>query len=76
MKTVLRKNLEDRVLSCLPAAFFDMGPFDDIAGQARQSLAASIRNEPDERDQISKELKTAEQEQRQRRRISGRGSRS
>ncbi|TAU85100.1 hypothetical protein ELI07_17935 [Rhizobium leguminosarum] len=38
-KTILRKNLEDRVLSCLPAAFFGMGVFDDVAGQARQNLA-------------------------------------
>jgi len=64
-KTILRKNLEDRVLSCLPAAFFGMGVFDDVAGQARQNLAASIRNQPDERQQISRELKAAEQEQRQ-----------
>ncbi|AOF89807.1 hypothetical protein BSY16_3593 [Sinorhizobium sp. RAC02] len=27
-KTILRKNLEDRVLSCLPAAFFGMGVFE------------------------------------------------
>ncbi|MFB7146465.1 hypothetical protein ACWGMK_15275 [Agrobacterium deltaense] len=59
-KTILRKNLEDRVLSCLPAAFFGMGLFDDVAGQA-----APIKNEPDEREQISRELKAAEQEQRQ-----------
>jgi DNA invertase Pin-like site-specific DNA recombinase len=64
-KTILRKNLEDRVLSCLPAAFFGMGVFDDVAGQARQNLVAAIRNEPDERDQITKDLKVAEQEQRQ-----------
>ncbi len=64
-KTILRKNLEDRVLSCLPAAFFGMGVFDDIAMEVRRNLAASIRNEPDERQQISGPLKAAEQEQRQ-----------
>ncbi len=64
-KTILRKNLEDRVLSCLPAAFFGMGVFDDIATEVRRNLAASIRNEPDERQQISGALKAAEQEQRQ-----------
>ncbi|MGQ2952348.1 recombinase family protein [Agrobacterium sp.] len=64
-KTILRKNLEDRVLSCLPAAFFGMGVFDDVAGQARRNLAASVKNEPDERQRISGELKAAEQEQRQ-----------
>ncbi|SON54539.1 hypothetical protein HDIA_0998 [Hartmannibacter diazotrophicus] len=64
-KTILRKNLEDRMLSCLPAAFFGTGVFDDVAGQARQDLAASLRNEPDERQRISKELKATEQEQRQ-----------
>jgi len=64
-KTILRKNLEDRVLSCLPAAFFAMGLFDDVAGQARQNLAASVKNEPDERKRISGELKAVEQEQRQ-----------
>ncbi len=64
-KTILRKNLEDRVLSCLPAAFFGMGVFDDVAGQARRNIARSARNEPDERQQISEELKAAEQEQRQ-----------
>lgn len=64
-KTILRKNLEDRVLSCLPAAFFGMGVFDDVAGQARQNLAASMKKEPDERQRISGALKAAEQEQRQ-----------
>ncbi|TFE94132.1 hypothetical protein B5M44_23830 [Shinella sumterensis] len=63
-KTILRKNLEDRVLSCLPAAFFGMGVFDDVAGQARQNLAASMKKEPDERQRISGELKVAEQEHR------------
>ena len=48
-KTILRKNLEDGVLSCLPAAFFGIGLFGDVAGQARQNLAASIRNEPMEK---------------------------
>ena len=42
-----------------------MGLFDDLAGQARQNLAASVRKEPDERLRISGELKAAEQEQRQ-----------
>ncbi|THK36193.1 hypothetical protein EHS39_20145 [Ensifer sp. MPMI2T] len=64
-KTILRKNLKDRVLSCLPAAFFGMGVFDDVAGQARQKLAASINNEPDERQRVSGELKAVEREQRQ-----------
>lgn len=64
-KTILRKNLEDRVLSCLPAAFFGMGVFDDVAGHACQNLAASMKKGPDERQRISGELKAAEQEQRQ-----------
>lgn len=64
-KTILRKNLEDRVLSCLPAAFFGMGVFDDIAEEVRRTIAASIRNEPDEHQQIAGALKAAEQEQRQ-----------
>ncbi|MEQ1407381.1 hypothetical protein ABK249_20860 [Neorhizobium sp. Rsf11] len=64
-KTILRKNLEDQVLSCLPAAFFGVGVFDDVAGQARRNLAASVKNEPDERQRISEELKAVEQEQRQ-----------
>ncbi|WP_312406277.1 recombinase family protein [Rhizobium sp.] len=64
-KTILRKNLEDRVLSCLPAAFFGMGVFNDIATEVRRNLAASIRNQPDERQQMSGALKAAEQEQRQ-----------
>ena len=42
-----------------------MGLFDDVARQARHNLAASIKHEPDEREQISRELKAAEQEQRQ-----------
>lgn len=63
-KTILRKNLEDRVLSCLPGAVFGMGVFDNVAGQARRNLAASVKNEPDQRQSISGELKAAEQEQR------------
>jgi len=30
-----------------------MGLFDEVAGQARQNLAASIKNEPDKRQRIS-----------------------
>ncbi len=63
-KTILRKNLEDRVLSYLPAAFFGMGVFDDVTVQGRSNLAASVKNEPAERQRISGELKAAEQEQR------------
>ncbi len=64
-KTIPCKNLEDWVLTCLPAAFFGKGLFNDIAEQAPQNLAASVRNEPDERERISEEWKAAEQEQRQ-----------
>jgi len=63
-KTIPCKNLEDWVLYCLPAAFFGKGLFSDIAEQARQNLAASVRNEPDKRERISEEWKAAEQEQR------------
>ncbi len=45
-KTIPCKNLEDWGLSCLPAAFFGKGLFSDVAGQARQNLAASVRNDP------------------------------
>lgn len=45
-KTILRKNLEDRVLSCLPAAFFGMGVFDDVAGQARRISQQPSRTNP------------------------------
>ncbi len=62
---ILRKNLEDRVLSCLPPAFFGMRVFDDVARQARRNLAASAKNEPDECQRIFGELKAAEQEQRE-----------
>lgn len=45
-KTIPCKNLEDWGLSCLPAAFFGKGLFSDVAGQARQNLAASVRSDP------------------------------
>ncbi|WP_313607050.1 hypothetical protein [Rhizobium sp.] len=35
------------------AVCFGMGLFDEAAGQARQNLAASIKNEPDKRQRIS-----------------------
>lgn len=35
------------------------GLFDDIAGRARRNLVASVKNEPNERQQISMELKAA-----------------
>ncbi len=41
------------------------GVFDEVAVQVRRNLAASIRNEADERQRISVELKAVEQEQRQ-----------
>ncbi|MNI18134.1 hypothetical protein D3C73_715310 [compost metagenome] len=43
-KTIPRKNPEDQILSCLPAAFFGMGPFEDVAGQTRQN-PRSVRQE-------------------------------
>lgn len=49
------KDLLISVEACVPAAFFGMGVFDDVAGQARRNLAASVNNEPDERQRISGE---------------------
>ncbi|TBD88116.1 recombinase family protein [Rhizobium ruizarguesonis] len=64
-KTILRKDIEDRVLSCLAPAFFGMGVFDDVARQVRQNLASAIKNEPNPRQRLAEELKAVEREQRQ-----------
>ncbi len=62
-KTILRKNLEDRVLSCLPAAHFSMGLFDEISDRVLKNREAAIRGEPDEHKRLAAELKASEDEQ-------------
>jgi DNA invertase Pin-like site-specific DNA recombinase len=64
-KTILRKNLEDRVLTCLPPAFFGMGIFDQVAKQVRANLRTSAKADPDQHQQLAKELKANEEQQRQ-----------
>jgi len=43
---------KDEAIGARAVCFFGMGLFDDVAGQAHQNLAASIKNEPDKRQRI------------------------
>jgi hypothetical protein len=63
-KTILRSNLEERVLTCLPAAFFGLGVFDKISKQAKKDVAATVRDEaPGALEQFKAELANADAQQ-------------
>jgi hypothetical protein len=49
-KTILRKDLEDRVLSCLPAAFFEMGLFEDVYKQVHKIFSTTANAAPDDQE--------------------------
>lgn len=55
-KTILRENVEDRVINCLPGAFFSMGIFEKVGAQVRAKHEAQYRSQPSLSVQLSEEL--------------------
>ena len=62
-KTILRNDIEDRVLACLPAAFLHLGIFDKVATSVTQRQTAKLKSQPSQSQQLKAELTKAEQEQ-------------
>ncbi len=57
-KTILRENLEDRVINCLPGAFFSLGIFEKVGAQVRARHEAHYRSQPSAAAQLTAELET------------------
>ena len=57
-KTILRENLEDRVINCLPGAFFSLGIFEKVGAQVRAKHEAHYRSQPSATAQLTAELET------------------
>ncbi|PDT75456.1 Site-specific recombinase and resolvase superfamily protein [Sinorhizobium sp. BJ1] len=62
-KTILRNDVEDRILACLPAAFLHLGIFEEVANQVMQSQVAKLKSQPTQSQQLKAELQRVEQEQ-------------
>lgn len=63
-KTIIRQELEDRVLTCLPAAFFHMGIFEQVGAQVRARHEAALRAQPSADIKLAEELHSIEADQR------------
>ena len=55
-KTIIRQDLESRVLECLPAAFFAEGMFDMLSEQSIAYETAKLKRPLAERDQMKRKL--------------------
>ncbi len=62
-KTILRSNLEERVIACLPAAFLHLDIFERVATEVLQRQKAKLKSQPSQTGQLNADLKKAEQQQ-------------
>lgn len=62
-KTILRSNLEERVVGCVPAAFLHLGIFDRVAAEVLQRQEAKLKCRPSQNEQLASDVKKAEQQQ-------------
>ncbi|WP_246723552.1 recombinase family protein [Rhizobium sp. ARZ01] len=62
-KTITRQELEQRVLDCLPAAFFSIGVFDTMSAKAIEQEASKLRRPEAEREHMKRDLKELERKQ-------------
>ncbi len=62
-KTIKRQDVEDRVLSALPAAFFSMGIFDKLAEETKKRVEIKLRSGPSEHAKRADDLKLIEAKQ-------------
>jgi hypothetical protein len=57
-KTILRENLEDRVIDTSPGTFFSMGIFEKVGAQVRAKHEANYRSQPSATAHLNAELET------------------
>ena len=62
-KTILKKDIEDRVLASLPVAFLHLGIIEKVASQVMLSQTAKLKSSRTQNDQLVPELHRNEQEQ-------------
>ncbi len=62
-KTILRSELEPRVIACLPAALIHEGIFDKIAATVLKRQTAKLKSQPSQVAQLTAELKRLEVQQ-------------
>ena len=62
-KTIIRQELESRVLDCLPAAFFAEGIFDTLSERSIAYETAKLKRPLAERDQMKRKLSELEGKQ-------------
>ncbi|GGB13925.1 resolvase [Brucella endophytica] len=62
-KTILRNDIEERVLACLPAAFLHLGIFEKVAADVLQRQTAKLKSQPALGQHLKTELSKVEQEQ-------------
>ncbi|MCD2185522.1 recombinase family protein [Rhizobium sp. GN54] len=62
-KTIIRQELESRVLDCLPAAFFAEGIFDTLSERSIAYETAKLKRPLAERDQLKRKLSELEGKQ-------------
>ncbi len=55
-KTILRSDLEERVISCLPVAFLHEGIFDKVAADVLKRQTAKLKSQPSLVDQLTSDL--------------------
>ncbi|WP_216330285.1 hypothetical protein [Rhizobium sp. X9] len=62
-KTIIRQELESRVLDCVPAAFFAEGIFDTLSERSIAYETAKLKRPLAERDQMKRKLSELEGKQ-------------
>lgn len=62
-KTITRQELEQRVLDCLPAAFFSLGMFDTMAAKVIEQETSKLRRPNAERAQLTRDVNELERKQ-------------
>ncbi|MCV9961945.1 recombinase family protein [Pararhizobium sp. BT-229] len=62
-KTITRQELEQRVLDCLPVAFFSLGAFDTMSAKVIEHESAKLRRPEAEREQMKRCLNELERKQ-------------
>ena len=73
-KTILRRNVEKRVLSILPPAFFSFGIFDKVSREVYDKFERKLRDQPNEAHVHAQTLKRIDEEQKRPRQSSSAGS--
>lgn len=62
-KTITRHELEERVLNCIPAAFYSLDIFDRISQKMVANEVSKLKTTPSRKDQVTSELATIKSKQ-------------